>query len=132
MGKSIWEKGIIAKVRFDTPKGLLSMETIQDLPLDSQGGTSLDLLARDLSKQIIATGGKSFVGGKTTGTKLLALKLDIVLATIKRRLADQESAVKASLAAKKRNLIAEIIDDKQTDELKGKSMKELKELLKNT
>ena len=132
MGKSIWEKGIIAKVRFDTPKGLLTMEAIQDLPLESAIGPSLDLLARDLHEQVVAGGTKSFVSGKNMKDKSSQLKLDIVKATIKRKLAEVEDRAKASLAAKKRNLIAEIIDGKQTDELKGKSMKELKELLKET
>lgn len=74
-----------------------------DLPLTSANGASLNNLAQSLSKAIKDTGEENFVGVKTSGSKELETKLNIVKRIIEIRLAARDKAKDAQSNSEKRN-----------------------------
>lgn len=126
----MFETATRTKLRFNTPKGNLSAEQVWDLPLVSPVGVSLDNLAKDLNKQLKDSGEESFVVKKSKADSVLQLRFDIVKYIIKVRLEEKEAKENAVVSKQKRAKIDEIIADKEDDELKGKSVSELKKLRK--
>lgn len=126
----MFETATRTKLRFNTPKGNLSAEQVWDLPLVSPVGVSLDDLAKDLNKQLKDSGEESFVVKKSKADSVLQLRFDIVKYIIKVRLEEKEAKENAVVSKQKRAKIDEIIADKEDDELKGKSVSELKKLRK--
>ncbi len=116
----IFEKGIRNKVRYSTSKGLLSIEDLYDLSLES-----LDVIAIGVDKDLETAGKKSFIGKRNTANTALQLKLDIVKHVIEVKLAEKEA--KANKAAKAAKIIQlkEIIGRKSLTELENKSTDDL-------
>jgi len=126
----MFEAAARAKLRFTTTKGTLSVEQLWDLPLLSPVSTSLDEIAKDLSKQLKESGEESFVVKKSKADSIMQLRFDIVKYIIKVRLDEDEAKRDAIVSKQKRSKIDDIIADKEDDELKGKSVSELKKLRK--
>ena len=122
----MFEKAARLKLRFDTPKGPLSVEELWDLPLTVRnGGASLDNVARAASKQIKETETESFVVKNPTVSPLLQLRLDVVKHIIAVRIAEAETAATAAdKAAKKQTLLA-LVAEKKNEQLKSSSIDEL-------
>lgn len=119
-----------AKVRFDSPKGLLSMEDLWDLPLSSgTGKANLDTIAMDLHRQLKAKEEVSFVLKEVKPDEVTQLKFDIVKQIIDIRLEENEAAAKARTnAEKKQNLLA-LIATKENEQLAGTSLEELRAMV---
>ncbi len=120
----MFEEAIINKYRYDSAKGKLTTEDLPDLPL-----TSLDDIAIKLDDEL-ENHTKSFITKVSKKDSLIKKKLDIVKYFIKLKLKEQEEAEKAAQLAEERQRIMEIIDEKRDDDLRSKSMTELKKLLK--
>jgi len=115
------------KMRFQTPKGQLSIEDIWDLPLT--GGTlSLDDVAKSLDKEL-RENGKSFVTKKKTDEKT-QIKFDAVMYIIETKLREKEEAQEAAKRRERKQKILEIMENKELEKLSEKSLKELKRELK--
>lgn len=125
---SIFEQASRSKLRFTTQLGQLSTEDLWDLPLTSAKGVSLKSIATDLQMQVSAKPMKELdffdVAEPTDDT--LELRFNIVKHIVITRVA--ESRDKSAEAAKetKRAQLQALINDKLQDELKGKSVEELK------
>lgn len=123
----MFEKATRLKLRFDTPKGLLSVEDLWDLPLTSTvGKANLDDVAKALSRKLKAADEESFVAPSTNSAATAdQLKFDIVKHIIGVRLRENEA--KAAKAANKEELarLQEIIASKQDEALKGLTLEEL-------
>ena len=104
------------KYRFQTPKGSLNLEQLFEL-------SSRELHESYLTLEETIQKSKGLLGRK--GNTVVEEKLQIVKAVFdtleKERLERKEEAENKALKAK----ILEAIDEKQIDELKGKSMKKL-------
>lgn len=115
------------KVRFNTPKGMLSIEDIWDLPLEG-GSLSLDDVAKKLDEELRESG-KSFVTKKKTDA-VAQLKFDAVMYIIETKLAEREAAKEAAKRRERKQKILEIMESKELEKLSEKSLKELKKELR--
>lgn len=117
------------KVRFDTAKGLLSVEDLWDLPLD-RGRVNLDDIAIGLSRELKGDT-ESFVNKTKSANVELKTKLDVVVYVIDTKMKELEEAKQARGRIEKKNQILEIIARKENKDLEEKSLDELKGLLAN-
>jgi hypothetical protein len=120
------------KFRFTTPAGSVTVEDLWDLPLTatSRSKANLDDVAIELDRQIKNEGDTtSFVKRTTRSNTELKMKFEIVKAVIEVRLAEQEAAEARATNLEKKNRILELIAKKQDEELAGKSVEELRELV---
>ncbi|MCK5615305.1 hypothetical protein KAR91_76280 [Candidatus Pacearchaeota archaeon] len=127
-----FEQASRLKLRFETPKGLISVEDLWDLHLTSRGtNLSLDNLAKSLNKAVKESEEESFVVKKSRTNAILELKFDIVKHVIKVRLEDAERKENALAIKAQKEKILGIIADKEDDSLKGKSVASLKKMIKD-
>jgi len=113
------------KLRFQTNKGVLSVEQLWDLSL-----TDLDILAVSLQEAYENSKGKSFLTKKSTKDATIKLQFDVCLDILQTKVEEAE-AVKELAENKAHNQkILQLIAEKKDDELKGKSVKQLETMLK--
>jgi len=119
----MFEKATRMKVRFDF-RGQISVEDLWDLKL-----TDLDSIYKALSKKKRETEGESLLDVKTNENKVLELKMDIIKHIVQVKITEEN--MRKNLIEKKRyaDKIGEIIQEKQDEELKGKSIEELKKMI---
>lgn len=121
---NIFEFAIRNKLRFPF-KGMISTEDLWDLSLES-----LDSIYKTLNAQKKETQEESLLQKETKENKELTAKIEIVkyVVTTKQEEIDARKQLVAKAAEKQR--IMELIDQKKNEELSGKSLEELEELLK--
>lgn len=129
----MFEKAARLKLRFDSPVGQLSVEELWDLPLVSirKNQVDLDSIAVGLDAEIKSTNTTSFVK-KTTRTAsaaLLKLKFDIVLRVIEVKQIEADAEETKRTNAEKKQKLLTLIEQKQDESLKGKSVDELQALV---
>lgn len=119
------------KLTFDTKQGCLWVQDLWDLPLTSTlaNVANLDELAIGLDKALRDAGTTSFVNKATRTNEILKLKFDLVLHIIGVKQAEEEVAQVKQANADKKQQILEIISRKENEELAGKSVGELRELV---
>jgi len=128
----MFEKASRLKIRFDSPKGLLTAEDLWDLPLTGNGRSvaNLDQIAVDLARRIKDEAGvTSFVNKTQRASETLQLKFEVVKHVIDVRLAENEAEKAKADAKERKERILEIIARKQDEVLEGKSMKELQRMV---
>lgn len=125
----IFEQASKARLRFESPRGLLCTEDLWDLPLQGNEGYSLDGVAVNIHKKLKDSELESFVVKKNKKDTVLQLQMDIVKRVIEVRLDDQAKKEKKALNAEKKKQILGILAEKEEDSLKNKSPKALKEML---
>lgn len=123
---TLFEKATRKKYRFPASMGNVTTEDLWDLPLEQ-----LDKIARELHTGIKDGAEVSFIDeAKPTAAHTLETnKLDVVKRVIEVKLADKERAEKTAVTKAKKQRILSLLDEKQDEELKGKSTEELEELL---
>lgn len=120
----MFEQATRARIRFETDRGLLSVEDLWQLPLQGRG-TNLDDIAVGLDRQLKDSSTTSFVDDMPKTNATLQLKFDVV-----KRIIDvkKEEAQAATVAAERRATkarILEIIAKKQDATLENASIEEL-------
>ena len=113
------------KLRVQTNKGLLSVEQLWDLKLED-----LDSLAVSLEEDYNNSKGKSFLQKRTVKDKNLKLQFDIVLDILQTKSEEMSEAQEKAEKKKHNQKILQLIAEKQDEELKGKSLKQLEAMLK--
>ncbi|EJD3358066.1 hypothetical protein M1Y69_003550 [Salmonella enterica] len=115
------------KLRFNSNKGLLSVEQVWDLNLNA-----LNEMAKDLSRQVkeAASDEEDFIGAKSAVDSQLQLRFDIVKAIIGVKLKERDESATAAERKANNQIILELIQRKKQQELEGKSVEELEKLLK--
>lgn len=123
---NIFEQALRTKLRFSTPRGLVTTEDLWDLPLSSAAGKpNLDDVARDLYKLLKDEEEVSFVQPATEKNTSANLGFEVVKHVISVKLAEREvNRLAADKAAQKQKIMA-IIAQKQDEALTGKSLEEL-------
>ena len=126
----MFERASRLRLRFETPRGLLSVEDLWLLPLESKiSNPNLDDIARFYFRQLESKENVSFVRKEDKTDETTQLQFDVVKYVIDVRLEEADKAKKeADTAARKQKLLA-IIADKEDEGLKGKSIEELMELV---
>lgn len=125
---TIFETAARKKLRFDSPKGLLSVEDLWDLPLTSKSG-SLDTIACQLFKQLKSDDSVSFVTAAKKSDATVQLKFDVVKHVIDVRVAERDAAVVAAQKADKKQIILNILAQKEGEALSQASPEELRKML---
>lgn len=126
----MFEKASKLKLRFESNKGLLSVEDLWDLPLTSTTGkANLDDVARAVHRQMKSDDAISFVNASQKTDEVTQLKMDIVKHVIAAKMAENELAAKARDIREKKQLIMEIMARKQNEALANSSMDDLQKML---
>lgn len=125
----MFEKASRLKLRFETEAGLLNVEDLWDLHLKHPHNVDLDDIAKTLSQATKESSEESFVEEKSGADDRLQLAFDLVKHVISVRLKERKEKENAAAAKAKKNKILEILEDKEHEELKGKSSDELKEMI---
>lgn len=123
------------KLVFNSPKGLLKVEDLWDLPLTSKNGVNLNDIARGLNRELMNSDENvSFVDevSSTSDNAILKLKFDIVKHIIDVKLSESRTAREASIRKAERTRILELIERKKGEALESRSIEELEALLKST
>lgn len=123
----MFDKATRLKLRFESNKGLLSVEQVWDLSL-----TSLNEMAKGLSRQVKAaeTDEEDFIGTKSNVDSELQLRFDVVKHIIGVKLKERDDSKDAAERKANNQVILELIQRKKQQELEGKSVEELEALLK--
>lgn len=126
----MYKKAAQNRLRFDSDRGLLTVEDLFDLPLLSSNGPCLDDVAKGINKELKESSEESFVKtAQNPKTAKLQLMLDIVKDVIQTKIAEDE-AEEAKVAKKiKKDKILNILAQKEDNKLAEKTPKELKKLL---
>jgi hypothetical protein len=130
----MFEKASRLKLRFESPKGLLSVEDLWDLPLTStRNGANLNDLAKAMNRELKASAEEDFVNQTATADSiirtLLQLRFDIVKHIINVRLAENAAAKAKADAKEKKDRILAIIERKQNEKLEGASLEDLQKMV---
>lgn len=123
----MFDKATRLKLRFESNKGLLSVEQVWDLSL-----TALNEMAKGLSRQVKAaeTDEEDFIGTKSAVDSELQLRFDVVKHIIGVKLKERDDSKDAAQRKADNQVIMELIQRKKQQELEGKSVEELEALLK--
>lgn len=126
----MFEKASRMKIRFASPQGMLNVEDLWDLPLTSEksGRANLNDIAKELYKQI-DDGEISFVSKPTAENSRARLAFEIVKHVIDVRLAENEAKLNERRKAENKQKIAEIIAEREFEDLRSKPVEELKKML---
>lgn len=111
------------KYRF-TYKGVQTVEDLWDLSVEE-----LDKIYKTLKNKQKSEAEESLLTTASKEDKELNNKIEIIKTIVADKLSDKEKAVKAAERRAKNRRILEIMADKQEDELKSKSLDELKAML---
>ena len=121
---NLFETAFKQKLRFQSVKGLLTTEDLWDLPL-----TTLNELAKSLSKQVKEAGEESFIEVKSSANEKLETMFEIVKHIIKVKLAERETLKVAKENATKKAQILELIHQKKNESLASMPVEELEKML---
>lgn len=123
----MFDKATRMKLRFESNKGLLSVEQVWDLSL-----TTLNEMAKGLSRQVKAaeTDEEDFIGTKSNVDSELQLRFDVVKHIIGVKLKERDDSREAAERKANNQVILELIQRKKQQELESKSVEELEALLK--
>jgi hypothetical protein len=131
---NIFEQASRLALRFDSPKGKLTVEDLWNLPLKSvsKDKANLDAIAIELHEQVKKTSDVvSFVTPlvDTQKDNEVQLKLDIVKYVISVKLIERDQAAQAADRSAKRQRLLEVLERKENAELESKSAEEIRALI---
>jgi len=120
------------KIRFDTTKGMLTVEDLWDLPLVSTAGKAcLDSVARNLHNELKETEEVSFVTPVTTNNDDTKLAFELVKYIISVKINEANAIRIERETREKKQKIMAIIDQKQDQALSAMSIDELSKLVES-
>ncbi len=123
----MFEKASRAQLRFNSPKGLLTVEDLWLLPLTSTvGKANLDDIARGLHAELKSDNTVSFVEPTKTADVRTQLAFDITKHIIGVRLAENAKAAEAAANKEKKQKLLDILARKQDDALSALSIDDLR------
>jgi len=125
----MYKKAAKLKLRFESTRGLLTVEDLWDLPLTNANGFSLDAVARNVNRQLKTSEEENFVAVKDDMATLLELKLNIVKDAIADKLAAIKDADARIEKKARREKILSALARKEEDALESMSADELKKML---
>ena len=123
---NIFKQATAEKLRFTTPKGVLTTEQLWDLKL-----SELDSLAVQYEKVAQEGNTKSFLVAKTQENKTAQLQFDIILEILQDKQAAENAKVQAREIRAYNDRIAELISQKKDTALANLSVEELEKMMKS-
>lgn len=126
---TIFERASRKKLRFNTQKGVLSTEDLWDLPLLHETELCLNDLAIKYNSRVKEASEENFVEpGKVTPTDD-KLKFEIVKHIIDHKVKAAQVAETRAKKRRQRDLVLQVLNEKENEELRSKSSEELRALL---
>lgn len=124
----MFEMAVRKKLRFESPKGLLTVEDLWDLPLTSQTGkANLDDIAKATNRKLRESGDEVSFVNPTKGTNTDdSLRMDILKYIIGVRMAERDEAKKRAENKELKQRLYSKIAQKEDEALDGLSIDELK------
>lgn len=125
---NIFEEASRLKLRFESPRGELTVENLWDLPLSSTVANkpNLDDLAKGLNRQLKSTDDTSFVNPKSNVNAILQLKFDLVLHVLRTKQAENSAALQRRELEERRNKLREALASKEEQALTSKTADEIR------
>jgi hypothetical protein len=124
---NIFEEASRKKIRFESSKGLLTVEDLWDVPLKT-GSVNLNQIALGLYNDLKVEN-ISFVDDSVNGTSLNQLKFDLVKYVIDVRLSEKKVAEVNAMKKKEKERIMSLIAEKEDNALSSKTIEELRAML---
>lgn len=125
----MFEEASRSKIRFETDKGLVTVEDLWDIPLEAPNGElSLDTLAINIDRQLKTASSESFVRKGSRKNRVLELCFNIVKHIIEVKLQERDSATKKAVSKTRIEEISRIISRKKDAELENKSIEDLEKM----
>lgn len=119
----MFEKATRLKLRFKVANGLISVEDLWDLNLNT-----LDVLARGINKELQESE-VSFIGKRSDKEDKLKLQFDVVKRVIDVKLEEREQAKELRDRVQRKQQLLNVLADKQEESLRNMSKEDiLKEL----
>lgn len=126
----IFEQATRLKLRYETHRGVLSVEDLWDLDLiSSTKKVTLDSLAVTLYKEIKSSDEVSFVSDNSKKNDILQLKFDVVKHILDIKLEEKNQAKIAAERAQKKRKLLELISEKENEAFSNQSIEELRKQL---
>lgn len=118
-------------LRFASPKGMLSVEQLFQLPLKSQTGCDLDNVARGINAQLKNANEESFVDDPTVDPAKERLKVafEVVKDVIATKQAENRAALAKAQRAAERKKILDAISVKKDEKITQASLEDLEKQL---
>lgn len=113
------------KVRFDSPKGKLSIEDLWDLPLNSRDECNLDAIAVKLYNEMTSGNKTSFTKQEKTKDDTLYKKLETVKEIIRIKLMDIEQKELKEQKQVRREKLLNLLEKKNDESLEKMTKKEI-------
>jgi len=117
----MFEKASRLKVRFEAEKGNLAVEDLWDLSL-----IQLNKLAKKYNKEMKENEEEDFLKVRTAKDTLTELKFNLILHVLTTKKEEQESKERAAEKKAQKEKLLTILERKESQELEGKSVEELK------
>ena len=114
------------KFRFNSGKGLCTVEDLFDLPL-----TTLDIIAVALDEEVQKAGRKSFIATKSASTTEASTKLEILKLVIEDKQAAAEAAKVRAEKASQKSFLTSLLEKKKMEPSEGLSLDDIKAQLAN-
>ena len=127
--KNMYQKAAELKLRFDSAKGLISVEDLQDLPLRSTNGASLNEVAIRIHNAMESNETLDFIEDKTPTNTTNQLRMDIVKDIIENKLATIAASQQRAENKIQREKIMEILEQKSDSAMLKKTPAELRKML---
>jgi hypothetical protein len=113
------------KIRFNTNKGMVSVEDLWDMPLQAKNNFDLDTVAKAIAADIRKNDEDSFIATATKSSVADVLKLDVVKHIIAFKIDERAATAKRISDDHRRFALKTAIADKSEDALKNMSVAEL-------
>jgi len=126
---NIFERASRLRIRFESSKGLLTVEDLWVLPLtskDNKGKVNLDDIARGLHREIQAAGDVSFVKPASDLDEKLSVAFEVVKHVISVLMAERDAAVLEAQRQEKRKVLLAALAEAENKELTSGSIAELR------
>jgi hypothetical protein len=113
--------------RFATPRGLVTVEALWQMPLSAKDGFDLNNTAKAVNNELKAMAEESFVDEKPVpGRQHTENRLEIVKYVIATKMAENTAARSAIAKKEEKQKLLTLLDDKNNEELKKLSPAELR------
>lgn len=120
-----YKQASLAKLRFNTPRGVLATEQLWDLVI-----TELDTLTVTLEAELESSGKKSYLVKASEKSKVAKLRFDIALDILNTRVELAQAATDVEETKQHNQKIDALIAEKKDASLRSLSVEELEKLRK--
>jgi hypothetical protein len=121
----MFEKASKLKLRFQTSKGILTVEDLWDLTLPQ-----LNKIAKDLNSEIKKDSEEDFLNDRSEVDTILQLRFSIVRHIMEVKKVEVRTSQESAMNKEHNQSILRLIAEKEAEELKSLSAEELRKLLK--